>query len=161
MKYQKVANFVPWLIEQEVVDNNNFPVNCDAAQADNLAYNIDYGLDPGFINSEKQNGKQVLYEFEELFGDTIGQTNIVNHKIDTGSNPPIRQRFRRMPYAFREETDQKIAEMLDQKVIQSSFSPWAIPIVLVRKKSGELRFCIDYRKLNQITRHCTKLDSAH
>ena len=45
-----------------------------------------------------------------------------------------------------EEGDQKITEMLDQKVIQPSSSPWASPNVLVRKKSGELRFCIDYRK---------------
>ena len=67
--------------------------------------------------------KQVLYEFEELFGDTIGQTNIVNHKIDIGSIPPIRQFARRMPYAFREEANQKIAEMLAQKVIRLSSSP--------------------------------------
>ena len=50
-----------------------------------------------------------------------------------------------MPYAFREESNKQIEDMLGNGIISPS------PIVLVRKKSGELRFCIDYRKLNQIT----------
>ena len=102
----KLEEFCPLgLIEQEVVDNNNFPVNCNAVKADNLADNIDSTLDPGLIRQfrKKRHVKQVFYEFEELFGHTISLTNIVNHKIDTGTNPPIRQRSRRMPYAFRED----------------------------------------------------------
>ena len=66
---------------------------------------IDARLDTDLSNVEKQQVKQVLGEFEELFSDTIGQTNIAHHKIDTGDNPPIRQRARRMPYAFREESN--------------------------------------------------------
>ena len=58
-----------------------------------------------------------------------------------------------MPYAFREESNKQIEDMLDNGIISPSTSPWASPIVLVRKKSGELRFCIDYRRLNQITRN--------
>jgi hypothetical protein len=56
-------------------------------------------------------------------------------------------------YAFREESNKQIEDMLDNGIISPSTSPWASPIVLVRKKSGELRFCIDYRRLNQITRN--------
>ena len=48
--------------------------------------------------------------------------------------------------------DQLVAEMLKQEVIEPSTSPWASPLVLVRKKDGGLRFCVDYRKLNQVTR---------
>ena len=113
---------------------------------------IDSSLDSGLSNSEKQQLRKVLGEFEELFSNTIGQTNIVHHKIDTDDHPPIRQRARRMPYAFRDESDKQISEMLDQGIKSPSTSPWTSPIDLVRKKSGELRFCIDYRKLNQITR---------
>ena len=150
----KIAEFCP-LIEQETVANTKFPVNCNAVQTDNLVQKIDARLDTDLSNAEKQQVKQVLGEFEELFSDTIliGQTNIAHHKIDTGDNPPIRQRARRMPYAFREESNKQIEDMLEKGIISPSTSPWASPIVLVRKKSGDLRFCIDYRRLNQITRN--------
>ena len=150
----KVAEFCP-LVQQEVTNRNNTQTklnNCNAVQTENLSHKIDSCLDSGLSNSDKQQLRKVLGEFEDLFSDTIGQTNIVHHKIDTGENPPIRQRARRMPYAFREESDKQISNMLDQGIITPSTSPWASPIVLVRKKSGDLRFCIDYRKLNQITR---------
>jgi hypothetical protein len=89
----KLAEFCP-ILEQEAVANNTFPVNCNAMQADNLGQKINYCLDAGLSNSEKQQVKQVLGKFKELFSDTIGQTNIAQHKIDTSDNLPIRQRAR-------------------------------------------------------------------
>ncbi len=62
-----------------------------------------------------------------------------------------RQPPRRLPLALRRETDKAITEMLQQDVIEASSSPWSAPIVLVRKKDGSIRFCIDYRKLNVVT----------
>ena len=146
----KLAEFCP-LIEQENVAANNVSVDCNAVKADNITHKLDSSLDPAWSNDEKEQLKQVLNEFEEIFSDTIGQTNIVYHTIDTGDNPPIRQRARRVPYAFRDESDKQIANMLDQGIIRSSTSPWASPIVLVRKKSGEIRFCVDYRIVSNYT----------
>ena len=77
--------------------------------------------------------------------------NVTSHKINTGRSTPIKQRPRRLPYAYRDEADQQIREMLANGIITPSVSPWSSPIVLVRKKNGDLRFCVDYRKLNQIT----------
>ena len=148
----KLAELCP-LIEQEAVANTKFPVNCNAVQTDNLVQKINARLDTNLSNAKKQQVKQVLGEFEELFSDTIGQTNIAHHKIDTGDNPPIRQRAKQMPYAFREESNKQIEDMLEKGIIRPSTSPWASPIVLVHKKSGDFRFCIDYRRLNQITRN--------
>ena len=80
--------------------------------------------------------KGILHEFEAVFSDKIGQTNIVQHKIDTGNNPPIRQDARQMPFAFHQEANKQITDMLDQDIIGPSTSPCASPVVLVRKKSG-------------------------
>ena len=65
---------------------------------------------------------------------------------------PIRQPFRRVPPPQREEMRRLLNDMLERDVIQPSASPWASPVVLVRKKDGSLRFCIDYRRLNAVTR---------
>ena len=57
-----------------------------------------------------------------------------------------------MPYHHRAEVEKQVTDMLSQGVIQPSSSPWSSPIVLVKKKDGSYRFCIDYRKLNSITK---------
>lgn len=82
----------------------------------------------------------------------LGTTEIVSHKIDTGEKQPIKQGLRRIPFSLRKKVDEMITQMLSQGVIAESRSPWASPIVLVRKKDGDLRFCVDYRKLNQNTK---------
>ena len=84
--------------------------------------------------------------------EDTGGTDVVTHRIDTGDNPPIRQRFRRIPPERRKVVEDEIAKMLERGVIEPGNGPWASPIVLVQKKSGEWRFCIDYRKLNDITK---------
>ena len=57
-----------------------------------------------------------------------------------------------MPAARKEETRKLLQDMLRNDTIQPSSSPWASPIVLVQKKDGSFRFCVDYRKLNAVTR---------
>lgn len=65
---------------------------------------------------------------------------------------PIKQQVRRMPFAVRQEVARQLREMQEAKVISPSNSPWASPVVLVRKKDGFLRFCIDFRALNSVTK---------
>ena len=60
--------------------------------------------------------------------------------------------MRRTPFALRNKVDEMVQEMLTQEVIQPSQSPWASPIVLVKKKDGGIRFCVEYRQLNQVTK---------
>ena len=82
----------------------------------------------------------------------LGRTDLVKHHIDTQGAIPVRQQPRRLPFSVREEAQQSVTAMLDQGVIEPSSSPWASPVVLVKKKGGGTRFCVDYRKLNLVTR---------
>ena len=97
---------------------------------------------------------QLLTEFADVFAvssDDLGHTSLVSHKINTGPSQPIRQPARRLPLHKRAEADLLIQEMLQKRVIEPSSSPWVSPIVLVKKKDGTTRFCVDYRRLNEVT----------
>lgn len=82
----------------------------------------------------------------------LGKTNDTVHSIDTGDSIPIRSAPYRVSAFERQVISKKVEEMLDDGIIRPSFSPWASPVVLVKKKSGEFRFCVDYRRLNAITK---------
>ena len=97
---------------------------------------------------------QLLLEFGDIFAEDggLGRTNRIQHNIDTGDAHPIRQPVRRLPLNQRVEVKDLLADMEKKGVIQPSHSPWASPIVLVKKRDGSHRFCVDYRKLNAVTR---------
>ena len=83
--------------------------------------------------------------------EDLGRTGIIRHQIPTTETRPIKQPLRRMPIGMKQEADKQIDKMLKKDVIQPSVSPWASAIVMVKKKDGSTRFCVDYRKLNDIT----------
>ena len=97
----------------------------------------------------------VLTDYTDIFAespDDVGRTGLTKHRIHTGEAAPICQLPQRIPAAWWEEAQSLIKDMLEKDTIQLSNSPWASPIVLVQKKDGILQFCLDYRKLNAITR---------
>ena len=77
---------------------------------------------------------------------------LVEHDIDTGDARPIKQSPRRPPLAAREAEDDILEEMLATGVIEPSTSSWASPVCLVKKKDGTFRFCIDYRRVNAVSK---------
>ena len=77
-------------------------------------------------------------------------TGVVEHEIHT-HGPPIRQPYRRQNPEVRREEQEQLKEMLEEGIVRPSSSPWASPVVMVKKKNGTLRFCINFRKLNDIT----------
>jgi transposase InsO family protein len=83
--------------------------------------------------------------------DDIGYTEVVKHRIKTEDAIPVTQPYRRIPPNQYQEVKEHIQKLLDSSIIRESHSPYASPIVLVRKKNGSLRLCVDYRKLNSRT----------
>ena len=96
--------------------------------------------------------QEVLTSFPQVLANTPGRTNLVQHHISAGDATPIQQKPYRVPYAQRDLVKQELDRMLQANVIRPSTSPWASPIVLVPKKDGSVRFCVDYRKLNLVAK---------
>ena len=92
----------------------------------------------------------LLTEYKDLFGTIPGATTVAHHHIPITGNP-VCVPPRRVPAHFKEEVERQIQQMLQRGIIEESTSPWMSPAVFVRKKSGDVRLCIDYRELNKKT----------
>lgn len=94
-----------------------------------------------------------MTKFQDIFSESksdLGRTDLTQHGIFIGDARPIKQPPRRVPFAMREQLQKQVDKMLDQDLIEPSQSPWSSPVVLV-KKDGSFRFCVDYRRLNAVT----------
>lgn len=112
-------------------------------------------VDDGLTPTQRDELLGLLTKFRHAFdtqSSTLGRTSTVCHRIDTGAHPPLRQRPYRVSSTERRVIDEQVGDMLKRGVVQPSESPWASPVVLVKKKDGSIRFCVDYRRLNKITR---------
>lgn len=99
--------------------------------------------------------RALLAQFHTVFstheGD-LGCTKLLSHDIPLLDEVPVRQRYRRIPPSDYEMVKAHINQLLDAQIVRESCSPYASPIVLVKKKDGNLRLCVDYRQLNSKTR---------
>lgn len=106
-------------------------------------------------DQEQTSVRSLLYKYQSVFsahdGD-LGCTNLISHDIPLLDDVPVRQRYRRIPPSEYKAVKAHINQLLESQVIRESSSPYASPIVLVRKKDGSLRMCVDYRPLNGKTR---------
>ena len=93
----------------------------------------------------------LVEEFSGVFQNTSGSSEILEHRIPTGTSNPVRLPPYRVPYAHRETLRQELKEMLERKIIEPLAAEWSSPIVLVGKKNGTLRLCVDYRRLNELS----------
>uniref|UniRef100_A0A6G1SP10 RNA-directed DNA polymerase n=2 Tax=Aceria tosichella TaxID=561515 RepID=A0A6G1SP10_9ACAR len=100
--------------------------------------------------------KNLLDQYEGLFvtqNENIGIVPFIKHVIDTGDAEPIRSKAYRISFKEQQVIRKLVDEMLEAGVIRPSRSHWASPVVLVKKKgTSDLRFCVDYRKLNKVTK---------
>nr|XP_054604616.1 uncharacterized protein LOC129165457 [Nothobranchius furzeri] len=109
---------------------------------------------PDLSEAQQEELCALLQKWEKVFAkhdEDFGRTEAVKHQIHTGGAAPIRERYRPLPPLMYREVKSLLSDMLERGVIRESCSPWAAPIVPVKKKDNSWRFCVDYRKLNAVT----------
>ena len=106
-------------------------------------------------HQEQLEATDLLGKYKDVFssGDSdLGCTTLIEHNIPVTDDIPTKQRYRRIPPSQFEIVKAHIKQLLQTQVIRESCSPYAAPLVLVQKKDGSLRMCVDYRQLNAKTR---------
>ena len=96
----------------------------------------------------------VIYNHTEvfsLFDGDLGFCNVLKHSIPTTTDKPVYLPHRQIPVQLQSEVRKCLDNWLKQGIIRPSKSPYASQVVIVRKKSGEIRLCVDFRKLNAIS----------
>ena len=112
------------------------------------------------IQEQRAKVDEILLEHKDVFVDHIskegqtsnlGRTTVFTHSINTGNATPIKQRPYKASPDQQEFIKREIEEMSKRSIISPSMSSWSSPVVIVPKKNGKQRFCVDYRKLNTVT----------
>ena len=136
-----------------IQEHDSTPLSKDSQPQDDVASRVD--LSNSKLTADQQQAlKDLLHKYRDVFAltpDELGRTGIIKYTIDTGDSAPIRSRPCRIPESKKATVNQHIDDMLARGIIRESPSPWAAPIVLVSKKDGGDRFCVDYRRLNAVT----------
>ena len=104
--------------------------------------------------NELSSSREIFKQNSDVFilkDVNVGRTNLKYHRINTGYAQPIKLRPWGLPFAKRQEEQELVQNMEEQKIIKESNSPWSSPVVLVNKKDGTKRFGVDYRKLSDVT----------
>src|SRR6218665_606740 len=146
-----VSDLHPVEVEVRQEEENNHEASHDTGLAEELITGIADELNAEF----KDRLKDLIHRYETIFSKDehdLGSTHVTEHRIDTGDARPVRQPLRRQPAPYQAAIDQQLEQMLASGVVEPAVSEWAANVVLAKKKDGSLRFCIDYRKLNDVTK---------
>lgn len=111
----------------------------------------DVVINPYLSDSQKSSVLSILSDFQQVFTDIPGRTNLVTHSIKLTSTEPINVKPYPLPYSTEQAIKVEVESMLKMGVIEPSNSPYCSPVILVSKKDGSNRFVIDFRAINQHT----------
>ena len=149
-----IGDLVPVLAVSVARSDLQLPMNMTTVLPDYLE-DIVKGSHTSLGDTGRQSLRDLLHRYAHVFpapGEPVtGRSKSVQHEIETNECRPVRCGPRRLaPAGLRREQD-CVKEMLFGGQIEPSDSPWASPVVLVTKKDGLTRFCVDYRRLNSLT----------
>jgi hypothetical protein len=109
-------------------------------------------VNPDLSPTHKADLAAFIADFPDRLSSLPGRTDLTEHEVELTSDLPVRSRCYHTPYAMRKIIDDEIQKMIELDVIEPSKSSYASPVVLVVKKDKSYRFCVDYRRLNAITK---------
>ncbi len=110
---------------------------------------VDVGLQ--LSAAQKAELQHLVGQFSDVFSPTPGRTQVLHNEIRMPPGNVVRQWPYRVPEARRLAIEEEIQQMLKLGVIEPSNSPWSSPIIMVPKPNGTLRFCNDFRHLNEVS----------
>jgi transposase InsO family protein len=142
------------LLEGEGGDNHETAEPLSPDKARDVVEQFKLDAEMYLAEDQVKQVEHLLYKYSHVFSQhdlDLGRTDTVKHHIKLTDDTPFKERHRRVPPSMYEEVRNHIKEMLDLDAIRPSHSPYSSPVVLVRKKDGSLRFCIDLRRLNSRT----------
>ena len=107
-------------------------------------------INPDLTQAQQEKLRDTLRSFSGVFSQQsydFGRTHLITHKIATTCNTPISQRAYRTSPSMKAEIHRQVEELKSRELVEDSTSPRASPVVMVKKKDGTYRFCVDFRKL--------------
>ena len=124
---------------------------------------------PNLNKQQKDKVKTILNSNSSVFSTGNNDVGFIKDSemiIEVLDDTPIYQKPRRFPQPINEKIDQQVKELIQMDIVEESKSPWSSPVVPITKKSGEIRLCIDYRKINKVIKNNpfpfpSLLDSVH
>ena len=111
----------------------------------------DVAIGDNLSHEQRAEFMDLANEFQSLFTEAPGTTSLAQHHIKLTSDQPVRSRPYPVPYSLRESLKKDITDMMKMGVIRESSSPYASPVVVVKKKDNTNRICVDYRRPNKLT----------
>ena len=142
------------VIDEPETDSTQAASSVDRAPAADVMTTLVENLPDDMTSEQHQQVQALLCRYDDVFSRgtfDMGRTSLVEHTIDTGSQRPIRQGLRRHPTAYLETIDNQVDELIQNDFVEPAASAWASNVVLVRKKDGSHRLCVDYRAVNAAT----------
>lgn len=129
---------------REGVENNDPPLLKQKETYENVKIATDLPVEQG------DQAKDTMRAFQDIFSDVPGKTHLVECQLRLTTETPVHVRQYPVPFAVEKAIEEEIQEMLKQGIIEPSHSPYQSPVVVVKKKDGSMRLCIDFRQLNRV-----------
>ena len=118
----------------------------------NVKVNSGIDINKELTETQKRQVDDMVHEYKEIISDIPGKTSAGTHKIELLDSKPINVKPYAIPIHMIQSLKEEISMMLELGIIEESQSPYCSPLVLIKKKDGSIRTCVDYRKLNAITK---------